>query len=134
MAVGITIDILGNKAILDNLDKFCEELQEKAIAKTVDAGYMALDLANERTPVGTKSYVHEDEVHPGYLKSRNQLTVNREGPQVDVTVSNDAPYSIPVILGHHTRSGSWVDPQDFLTPSFDDAGRWLEGELKGLMR
>jgi hypothetical protein len=123
MADGFSLDILGNKAILDNLQAFGEEMQEKAIAKTVDAGYMALDLANERTPVDT-----------GYLKSRNQLFVNQDGSQVDVTVSNDAPYCLPVVLGHHTRSGSWVEPNDFLTPSFDDAGRWLEGELRGLMR
>jgi hypothetical protein len=123
MSDGFSLDILGNKAILDNLQSFGEQMAEKAISKTVDAGYMALDLSNERAPVDT-----------GYLKSRNQLFVNQEGSRVDVTVSNDTPYALPVILGHHTRSGSWVDPQDFLTPSFDDAGRWLEGELKGLMR
>jgi hypothetical protein len=117
-----TIDILGNKALIDNLESFGEQLAEKALSKTVDAGYMALDLANERTPVDT-----------GHLKSRNQLFVNQEGSQVDVTVSNDADYALPVVLGHHTRSGSWVEPNDFLTPSFDDAGRWLEGELRGLV-
>lgn len=118
-----TIDILGNKALIDGLESFGADMEEKAFAKTVDAGYMALDLSNERTPVDT-----------GYLKSRNQLSVNQNGSQIDVTVSNDADYCLPVVLGHHTRSGSWVEPNDFLTPSFDEAGRWLSNELRGLLR
>lgn len=117
MPDSITVSVFGNKAILDNLAAWGLDVQAAAQADLVQAGGMALEIDNGLTPVLT-----------GYLQSRNELYVE-EGV---VTVSNDADYALPVALGHHTRSGSFVPPNDFLTPGMDQAGQWLLGKLRGL--
>lgn len=114
----LDLTISGNKAILDGLAALEAKVKLEAQDKLVHAGEIALEYADENCPVLT-----------GYLKSRNALYVE-EG---NVTVSNDAPYVIPVVLGHHTRSGSFVPPNDFLTPGFIQGEEYLKSSLTGLL-
>src|SRR2546423_10844317 len=51
----------------------------------------------------------------GLLLSRQQMRMLGGGLLIEGELYNDAPYSRWVCFGHHTRSGSWVAPQDFMT-------------------
>lgn len=118
MADSITAEIYGNRAVIDNLSAFSAQIQAQAQAALEQAAQMALDTANSLTPVDT-----------GYLLSRNQVEVNPGS----VSVSNDAEYAAPVELGHHTRSGSFVPPQHFLMPAFDETSAWLQSTLRAIV-
>lgn len=122
MPDGLTMSISGNKAILDNLDRLSETMRNKAYEAMMSAGEVGLEVSNGLTPVLS-----------GYLQSRNQLVGNNDTYGTDVTITNDADYALPVLLGHHTRSGSWVDPQDFLTPGLDAMSQAFQDALKGLL-
>lgn len=108
-------EILGNRAVLDNLAALEPEIRALVQAKLEEAGQMALEHAIELTPVDT-----------GYLQSRNQMYIEVES----VSISNDANYGLFVEMGHHTRSGSFVEPQHFLIPAWEEAGQWLMEQLQ----
>jgi hypothetical protein len=110
--------ILGTREVLINLDTFNSKTKKNIQSLLEDAGTMCKDDASSMTPVDT-----------GYLQSRNQIDI---APGV-VTVFNDASYALPVELGHHTRSGSFVAGQPYMTPAFINAVTWLEGEYRNLV-
>jgi len=51
----------------------------------------------------------------GYMLSRQQTRMVGGGVEPTGELFNDAPYARWPCFGHHTRSGSWVAPQDFMT-------------------
>lgn len=118
MVEGITISFRDGDAIVRELQGFSKITAAQAQSKLEKAGHAMDTGINNDTPVLT-----------GYLKSRNTLAI---GPGL-VTESNDADYALFVILGHHTRSGSFVPPNDFMTPSWHAAGQQLVSDLKGLV-
>lgn len=48
------------------------------------------------------------------------------------SVGTNVEYALPVELGHHTRSGSFVPAQPFLFPASVQAGQELLQELKDI--
>ena len=118
MADGITVEIFGNKAMLDGIANWGTEVAQDAQKLLEQAGGIALEYSDSITPVRT-----------GYLLSRNQLDVQ----QGIVTISNDADYAIFIVLGHFTRGHkSFVPPNDFLTPGMQVGGEWLQAQLEAL--
>lgn len=90
------------------------------IRRTVDAGMLELggemyDTAYDLVPVDT-----------GALQK--SLYVEQDAQGV-VTVGAAEDYAPDVELGHHTRSGSWVAPQPYLTPAYEQH----QGEVASLM-
>jgi hypothetical protein len=82
----------------------------------------ALQMANSLTPIGDRSYEYEDEVHPGWLLSRNQVIQEISSTFVRVySLINDARYAEFVILGT-----SKMAAQDFFTPAFVYGRQQLE--------
>lgn len=118
MADGITVEVFGNKAILDGITNWGTGVAQEAQKLLEQAGQVGLEYSDSLTPVRT-----------GYLLSRNQLDVQ---PGV-VTISNDADYAIFIVLGHFTRGHkSFVPPNDFLTPGMQAGGAWLQEQLGAL--
>lgn len=118
MSDGVTLSIYGNRGILDNLDRFQGTLQEALQKKLEEAGQVALEVANELVPVDT-----------GYLKS----TLYLETEPGQVKIGADAEYTLPVELGHVTRSGSFVPAQPFLIPALEFGAQWFKDSLPGLV-
>lgn len=95
------------EAWLNVMQGLTGELQRKVEAaqlqSTQDGEQVAKDLSAVKT---------------GYLRSRWKAElVESTRTRIVTTLSNDAPYAVPVIFGHRTRSGSWVAPRDSLTPA-----------------
>jgi hypothetical protein len=110
--------VSGNTAILGNLDSLMGMVKEGVQQKLEEAGTVALQTAEDLCPVDT-----------GFLRSRLDL-VEEPGR---VTVTNDCDYCIPVELGHHTRSGSFVPPQPFMVPGMLAGADHLKNSLPGLI-
>lgn len=117
MADSITLSIDGGNALLGNIQRWGNAVGQNAQQLLESAATMMESAIDVDTPVLT-----------GYLESRNQLTID---PGL-ATWSNDADYALFVILGHHTRSGSFVPPNDFVTPSWVNAAKWLQSALQDL--
>jgi hypothetical protein len=118
MSDDFSIEVSGNRAILENLDALPLLLQGLVQEKLEKAGEYGLQVAEDDCPVLS-----------GYLKSRTELEV--EPGQIKLT--NDAPYAIPVILGHHTKSGSFVPGQPFLITGNEAAAQMFIDSLPGLL-
>lgn len=105
-----------------HFDTFDATVFDKACIALLDSGIEMRDMADIECPVDT-----------GFLQSRNELSDTRSARKATITLTNDCDYVLPVVLGHHTRSGSWVDPQDFMTPSLHFGLDYLLNELEGLL-
>jgi hypothetical protein len=82
----------------------------------------ALQVGNAYTPVDT-----------GYLVSRNEVRVMYQGGGSFLEeLYNDADYAQYVAQGHHTRSGSWVEAQDWITPALERGAQSLRARLEAI--
>ena len=105
--MGISVDIVGLSELIAELAAFDIQTQVRAeeavTAATQDAQAVAINL----TPVDT-----------GFLQSRNLVrAIGGASSLILAELYNDAYYAPFVVFGHHTRSGSFVPPQDFFTPA-----------------
>jgi HK97 gp10 family phage protein len=109
----LDLSVLGNKAILDNLDKLQVMVREGVQKKLEEAGEVALEVANELVPVDT-----------GYLKS----TLYMETQPGEVKVGADASYAIFLEIGTvHQRA------QPYLVPAMLAGAEHLKSSLPGLI-
>ena len=104
---GVSVEVIGVSEVVDKLAAFdvsCQGRATQAVsASTLDAQTMAKQLS----PVAT-----------GFLRSRWMVNPIASTPLLILyELTNDASYAIFVIGGHHTKSGSFVPPQDCLTPA-----------------
>jgi hypothetical protein len=110
------------EAWLNTMRFIGEELPRKVAAaqlqSTQDGEQVAKDLSAVKT---------------GYLRSRWKAElVESTRTRIVTTLSNDAPYAVPVIFGHRTASGSWVPPRDSLTPAMLHIRRQLASRFADL--
>src|SRR6184192_821498 len=99
MADGITLNVTGLGDILGGLEQAGVRVRtagQMAMYDTVRATY---DGSQEACPVET-----------GTLRDSGAMEVG----DLSGSVTYSAPYALFVEEGHHTRSGSWVEPQHFL--------------------
>lgn len=102
--MSISVEVVGMAELLNELSQYDFRTQDLAEAAVTAATQDALDASLPLIPVLT-----------GYLKSRQQIR-SAGGPGFPMMeLFNDAEYAAFVCYGHHTRSGSWVPPQDFMT-------------------
>jgi hypothetical protein len=114
----MSMDIIGNRVILDNLDKLPEIIQAAAHQKMEDAATVGLQVAENVVAVDT-----------GFLRSRLDVEVRDN----QIILTDDADYALPVELGHHTASGSFVPPQPYMIPGAQAAGDDLMKNLHGIL-
>lgn len=102
MSDGLTISMSGFSQILDTLQNVSVVLQRQIAQTLVDAANTAVEIAQGLCPVET-----------GYLQSTIGVGAI-SGSTVEIEATAD--YALFVECGHHTRSGSFVEPQPFLQP------------------
>ena len=104
---GITAQVIGVDAIVEKLAALDISVQVRAKQAVSASTLDAVTMAKQLSPVAT-----------GFLRSRWQFNPIGSSPLLVLyELSNDAKYAIYVIYGHHTHSGSFVPPQDCLTPA-----------------
>lgn len=101
---GFSLEVLGIAQVIGQLVVMREEVIPGATAAVQGSLDDAYDASVPLIPVDT-----------GFLKSRQQKRLIGGGVQPTGELYNDADYALPVCMGHHTRSGSWVPAQDFMT-------------------
>lgn len=104
MADAITCEIIGLPEMLAQLAALAIETRLRAEEAVTGATEDAYDASLPLIPVLT-----------GFLLSRQQIQAVNEGSTIMHALYNDADYALFVNEGHHTRSGSWVPAQDFMT-------------------
>ncbi len=118
---GITIELEGLDALLNSIKQIEAQTRLKVAQAvtdvTQDAQYKSLPLIPEET---------------GYLYSRQQIRIGGGSGRIWGELFNDAPYALFVCMGHHTRSGSWVAPQDFMTPAYLYGSKHLMTRLRAI--
>lgn len=101
------VEVTGVEQLISTLNGLTDELRAQIEQVTVDAVNDGANVARSLSPVKT-----------GYFKSRWQVSPPQSTrEQIWVELTNDAPYAVPLIFGHRTRSGSHVAPRDCLTPA-----------------
>lgn len=101
---GFSMDLVGLTEVMGKLAVMQAEVIPGATAAVQGALDDAYDASTPLIPVLT-----------GFLLSRQQKRLIGGGIEPTGELYNDADYALPVCMGHHTRSGSWVAPQDFMT-------------------
>ena len=114
----MSIEVFGNRAIIEGLDNLEELIKAAAYEKMEDAATVGLQVAEAVVPVDT-----------GFLRSRLDVEVRDD----QIIFTDDADYALPVELGHHTASGSFVPPQPYLVPGAVAAGDDLMKNLHGII-
>ncbi len=89
------------------------------------AGF-SMDVIGLAEVMGKLGVMERDaEVKAEFLKSRQQMRISG----LEGELYNDAIYSRWECFGHHTRSGSWVAGQDFMTAPILVGQKSLESRL-----
>jgi hypothetical protein len=109
----MSMDIIGNRVILDNLDKLPAIIQAAAHQKMEDAATVGLQVAENVVPVDT-----------GFLRSRLDVEVT----DTQIILSDDADYAVFVELGTYKQAA-----QPFLVPGAQAAGDDLMRNLHGIL-
>ncbi len=109
----MSIDVIGNRVILDNLDKLSAVIQEAVHAKMEDAATVGLQVAENLAAVDT-----------GFMKSRLDVEVT----DTQIILTDDADYAVFVELGT-----SKMAAQPFLVPGAIAAGDDLMKNLSGIL-
>lgn len=120
---GISVELVGINEIIGEL-RGLDLKTEAAVKQAVDgATNDARDASLPLIPVRT-----------GYLLSRQQVWFGGAigANLIFNELRNDAPYARWVNCGHHTRSGSWVAPQDFMTTPLAVGEQSLYERLKAI--
>ena len=107
----IGVEITGANELAAQLQRLALSAPPKADEVALAAAQAAKDTGDPLTPVRT-----------GYLLSRNQVALTGPG---EAMFFNDCPYAVWVCYGHHTRSGSWVAPRDWMTPAAMAGQQWM---------
>ena len=104
---GISAHVIGVDEVVAKLAALDISMQVRAKQAVSASTLDAVTMAKQLSPVKT-----------GFLRSRWQFNPIGSSPLfVLYELSNDARYALFVVYGHHTRSGSFVPPQDCLTPA-----------------
>src|SRR6266568_4021186 len=117
---GITLELVGLEEMIGELKSLELQTQAKVVQAVSDATNDALEASLPLIPVRT-----------GLLKSKQEVwfTGSIGATLIWGELRNKAYYSPFVCYGHHTRSGSWVAPQDFMTPAYAMGSRSLIDRL-----
>jgi hypothetical protein len=101
----ISVELVGLSELINELSQLETTTQMKAEQAVTDATNDALAASLPLIRVRT-----------GYLRSRQQVRQSgSSGGLIMNELYNDADYARWECFGHHTRSGSWVPGQDFMT-------------------
>jgi hypothetical protein len=111
---GFSLDIIGMEAVTGRLAIMQAEVIPGATAAVEGALTDALDASLPLIPVRT-----------GRLLGGQQTRLIGGGVEPTGELYNDTPYARWVNSGHHTRSGSWVPAQDFMTAPMEVGRRSL---------
>lgn len=101
---GFSMSMIGLAEVIGRLVVMQAEVIPGATAAVEGALQDALDASLPMIPVDT-----------GLLLSGQQTRIVGGGVEPTGELYNDVHYARWVCFGHHTRSGSWVAPQDFMT-------------------
>jgi hypothetical protein len=127
-------NVIGVPQVIANMQAFQARIEHEVSNAVLETAKDAKSTADPLTPVGKRAYSRAGQMHPGYLRSRNQARMVKNGPTHFVSeYSNDADYALFVAMGHHTRSGTWVAKQDFLTLPYVYGRRRLQERLSALI-
>ncbi len=119
---GFSMETIGLAEVIGKLGVMQAEVIPGATAAVEGALSDAYDASLPLIPVAT-----------GYLLSRQQTRLIGGGTEPTGELYNDAPYSRWVTFGHHTRSGSWVAAQDFMTGPIEIGRQSLMRRMAELM-
>lgn len=111
---GFSIDMIGLVEVMGTLDVMAAETEVKAAEAVQGATQDALDASLPLIAVRT-----------GFLLSRQQMRISG----LEGELYNDTPYALFECFGHHSRSGSWVPGQDFMTSPIMVGQKSLEARL-----
>ncbi len=111
---GFSMDVIGLAEVMGKLGVMERDAEVKAEEAVQGATQDALDASLPLIAVRT-----------GYLRSRQQMRISG----LEGELYNDAIYSRWECFGHHTRSGSWVAGQDFMTAPILVGQKSLESRL-----
>ncbi len=111
---GFSMDVIGLAEVIGKLDAMGAQAEVKAAEAVQGATQDALDASLPLIAVRT-----------GYLRSRQQMRVSG----LEGELYNDALYAEFECFGHHSRSGSWVPGQDFMTAPILVGQKSLESRL-----
>jgi len=111
---GFSMELIGLAEVIGKLGAMAAETEVKAEEAVQGATQDALDASLPLIAVRT-----------GYLRSRQQMRMSG----LEGELYNDAIYSRWECFGHHTRSGSWVAGQDFMTVPILVGQKSLESRL-----
>jgi HK97 gp10 family phage protein len=109
----MSVEVYGNRVILDNLDKLSEIIHAAVEMKMEDAATVGLQVAEDLVPVDT-----------GFLRSRLDVEVRDD----QIILTDDADYALFVELGTSKQS-----PQPFMMPGAVAAGDYLMQNLSGIL-
>lgn len=103
---GFSMDVIGVEECIANLERVELSAETNTRNAVTGATNDALDASLPLIPVDTGRLLGGQHVNFGGSAA---------GSLIWNELANDVPYARWVCFGHHTRSGSWVPPQDFMT-------------------
>src|SRR6266568_8336808 len=118
---GITLETIGINEVIGKLGTLNAQMAPVARQAVNEATNDALDASLPLIPVRT-----------GKLKGGQQTRFGGGETTPYGDLFNDTYYARWVNFGHHTRSGSWVAPQDFMTMPFAVGTQSLYRRLKAI--
>lgn len=116
---GITVDLVGNDAVISGLKSEIEKYKTEINAAIQGAGLTVQAQAKQACPVDT-----------GRLRSSIQYVAGN----MECTVDTDVYYAIFVENGHATRSGSHVAARPFLYPALVIGFNQLMREVQAIVK
>lgn len=119
---GFSMSVTGLLETIGKLVVMEASVEVKATEAVQGATQDALDASLPLIPVDT-----------GLLLSGQQMRMVGGGLLIEGELYNDTIYSRWVCFGHHTRSGSWVAPQDFMTSAIMIGQKSLEARLGSIV-
>jgi hypothetical protein len=121
---GFSLDIIGLEAAIARTQNLSLRAEAGARQAVTGATNDALDASLPLIPVRT-----------GFLYSRQHVNFggSAAGALIWNELANDARYAEWVCFGHHTRSGSWVPAQDFMTGPREVGRRSLESRMGNIL-
>ncbi len=103
---GITVEIQGLDELIGRITATRDHASEMVLPKVAQTLEDVEAVSNPLTPYRT-----------GNLRRHNKTRIaESNAEQVVGEFYNDCEYAAPVLFGHHTRSGSWVEGRDWMTP------------------
>jgi hypothetical protein len=118
----VSVELVGLSELINELSQLETTTQMKAEQAVTDATNDARDASLPLIRVRT-----------GYLRSRQQVRQSgNSGGLIMNELYNDADYAQWECFGHHTRSGSWVPGQDFMTAPLLVGERSLNERLNAI--